>query len=100
MPASTLTATKAKEISEVIITSAAKFTEHGVISQLHVRTVIGNPFYVGSLVIAFCTNHNLLCGLGTTIVINNTTESSESELTKFLSQNDVNVIIPPMEMSA
>ena len=97
---STLTATKAKELSEVIITSAAKITEHGIVSQLHIKTVIGDPSYVGFIVNAFCTKHNLLCSLGTTIVINNTTESSESQLTKFLSQNDVSVIIPPMEMSA
>ena len=71
---STLTATKAKELSEVIITSAAKITEHEIVSQLHIRTVIGNPFYVGFIVSAFCTTHNLLCSLGTTIVIHNTTE--------------------------
>ena len=97
---SILTATKAKELSEVIITSAAKITNDAVVSQLHVRTVIGNPFYVGFIVSAFCTKHKLLCSLGTTIVIHNTTESSESQLIKFLSQNDVNVIIPPIEMSA
>ena len=96
----TLTAVKSKELSEVIITSAAKFTEHGIISQLHVKTVIGNPFYVGFIVSAFSTTYNLLHSLGPTIVIHNTTENSESQLTKFLSQNDIHVIIPQMEVSA
>jgi hypothetical protein len=88
------------ERSEVIIQHTIKVTENRIINQLEVTTLNGDPFFVNQLVSAFCTNHHLPCGLGRTVIVHNPTENSESQLTKFLSQNDIHVIIPPMEVSA
>ena len=87
------------ERSEVIIQHTIKVTENRIINQLEVTTLNGDPFFVNQLVSAFCTNHHLPCGLGRTVIVHNPTDSTEADLTKFLTKNDVNVIIPPMEMS-
>ena len=88
------------ERSEVMIQHTIKVTENRIINQLEVTTLNGDPFFVNQLVSALCTNHHLPCGLGRTVIVHNPTDSTEADLTKFLTKNDVNVIIPPMEMSA